>query len=123
VPPGVTAKLAPLALVPNNAPPVRAVYQLMVLPAEVAFNCEVAPAQIEVGVAVTGEGDGVTVFTVTVTGVRVGEAQATPVLVQDRITWPLPVRTPWVWVTPEVPAPVKLLPPPAPLEASEEPPP
>ena len=88
--PGVTAKLAPLALVPTSAPPVKAVYQLMVLPAEVAFNCEVAPAQIEVGVAVTGLGDAVTVFTVTVTGVRVADEHCEEEPVQDNAIKPLP---------------------------------
>jgi hypothetical protein len=52
------------------------VYQVWVLPtAPVEFNCEVAPAQIVAGVAVTGLGAAAIGLTVTVTGVRVGEGQ------------------------------------------------
>ena len=57
---GVTAKLAPLALLPMAVPPEGTVNQLMVLPADVAFSCEVPPGQIAAGVAVTGLGAGIT---------------------------------------------------------------
>ena len=55
---GETAKLAPLALVPIDEPPEGDVYQFMVFPGEVAFRLEDDPAQMKVGVAVTGEGAG-----------------------------------------------------------------
>ena len=62
----MTAKLAPLRLVPVLVPPVGTVYQLMLLPEEVAFKFEVAFMQTVEGVAVTevgadGKGDTPTV--------------------------------------------------------------
>jgi hypothetical protein len=48
---GLTLKLAPLAELPILLPPVDTVYQLIVLPAEVAFNCDDEPQLIEEGVA------------------------------------------------------------------------
>ena len=53
---GVTEKFAPLALVPMFVPPVETVYQYIVLPEEIAFKLDEAPAQIEAGVAVTEVG-------------------------------------------------------------------
>ena len=67
---GTTAKLAPLALVPNKVPPTAALYQRMVLPAEVAVKLAVAPGQTGLGVAVNAVGTpGATPVTVTVTAV------------------------------------------------------
>ena len=63
---GVTAKFAPLALVPIFAPPVATVYHCIVLPAEVALRLDVAPVQIAEAVAVTGAGADGNGFTVTV---------------------------------------------------------
>ena len=64
---GVTAKLAPLALLPIGVPVVGSVYQRIVLPAEVAFRFEVPPLNITDGVAVTGSGEEGDKKTVTVT--------------------------------------------------------
>ena len=50
---GATAKLAPLAIEPRVVPPVEAVYQSIVLPAEVAFRLEELPTAMVEGVAVT----------------------------------------------------------------------
>ena len=67
---GETAKFAALALVPIVIPPVATVYQLMVLPDDVAFRFEEEPTHIAAAVAVTEVGaDGIG-FTVTVTAVR-----------------------------------------------------
>ena len=44
--------------------------------------------------AVTGLGAAAIGFTVTVTGVRVGEGQDGGFTIQERITWPLPTCTP-----------------------------
>ncbi len=64
--PGVTEKLAALALDPIEVPSVATVYQLMLLPAEVAFRLTDEPAQTLAGEAVTevgtvGRADTVTV--------------------------------------------------------------
>ena len=56
VAPGVTEKLAPLALVPIATPPDGVVNQLIVLPAEVPFKLDELPKQMVAGVAVTGVG-------------------------------------------------------------------
>ena len=53
---GDTAKFAPLADVPSNVPSVDAVYQLMLLPADVAFKFEAAPLQIIAGDALSPVG-------------------------------------------------------------------
>ena len=54
---GVTAKFAPLALLPIEAPSVGVVYQSIKLPADVAFKLEEAPRKMADGVAVTGSGE------------------------------------------------------------------
>ncbi len=46
-------KFAPLLTVPNATPPEGTSNQEMLLPAELAFNCEGFPGQTEDGVAVT----------------------------------------------------------------------
>ncbi len=56
MPAGVTGKLAPLALVPRDVPPEAVVYQLMLLPVEVAFRLVVAFTHSVDGVAVTDPG-------------------------------------------------------------------
>ena len=53
---GVTAKFAPLALVPSEVPPVGVVYQAMLLPVDVAFKFEVALMHTVDGVAVAEAG-------------------------------------------------------------------
>ena len=64
---GVTAKLAPLAEFPILMPPDGTVYQLIILPAEIAFKLAGPPTpQKALGVAVTLIGGGVE-FTVIVT--------------------------------------------------------
>jgi hypothetical protein len=68
---GVTAKFVPLVLDPILVPPVATVYHLIVLPADVAFRLDDAPAQIAEGVAVTNIGAAGTRLTVTITGVLV----------------------------------------------------
>ena len=55
--PGFTGKFTPLVLVPMFEPALATVYHLMVLPAEVAFSCEVPPGgQSVAGDAVTEVG-------------------------------------------------------------------
>ena len=61
----MTAKFAALALEPMAVPPVDTVYQLMLLPVDVAFKLEEPGAQIEAGEAVTGLGVAGVAFTVT----------------------------------------------------------
>ena len=65
---GVTEKLAALADVPISVPPEETVYNLILFPAEVAFNCDVEPHTTEAGVADTDVGiaGGVTVTTTAV---------------------------------------------------------
>jgi hypothetical protein len=53
---GVTEKAAPLPLVPMEEPPVEAVYQLILLPVEVALKLVAVPAQRLAGLAVTEVG-------------------------------------------------------------------
>ena len=53
---GETGKFAPLALEPMETPPVGTVYQLIVLPAEVALRLVEVPQVIGLGLAVTGLG-------------------------------------------------------------------
>ena len=53
---GVTAKLAALALVPSDVPPVADVYQLMLLPVDVAFKFDVPLMQTVAGLALTEVG-------------------------------------------------------------------
>jgi hypothetical protein len=72
---GVTGKSTPLALVPILLPPEETVYHLIVLPADVAFIFDEAPAQIADGVAVTKVGAAGNGFTVTITEVRVALGQ------------------------------------------------
>ena len=72
---GLTAKFAPLALVPIAVPPVATVYQLMVFPDEVAFKFTLVPEQIVVALVVTAVGAVGAAFTITDTGVRVVEGQ------------------------------------------------
>ena len=79
---GDTEKFAPLALEPIATPPEETVYQLMLLPAEVAFRLVLCPWQIADGVAVTLVG-----------GVQGEETAGVMVII------PLPVRTPCVWIT------------------------
>jgi hypothetical protein len=55
---GATEKSAPLGEVPIGIPPVGAVYHKMVLPGAVALRVVVAPSQITLGEAVTGDGEG-----------------------------------------------------------------
>jgi hypothetical protein len=55
---GFTAKVPPLVLVPREVPPVEAVNQLILLPAEMALRFEAEPLQTEEGVAVTEVGTG-----------------------------------------------------------------
>lgn len=69
--PGLTGKLAPLALVPMDEPPVDTVYQEMVFPDDVAFKFEVPPAQMVAGEAVTGVGAAGEGLTVTVIDAQV----------------------------------------------------
>ena len=57
--PGVTEYVPPLAVVVSNVPPVAAVYQFMVLPAEIALSEDEDPAQIVAGVAVAAGALGV----------------------------------------------------------------
>lgn len=56
VPPGLTLKLAPLALDPIETPPVATVYHRIVFPADVAFKLELPPQDTVAGVAVTAVG-------------------------------------------------------------------
>ena len=72
---GVTAKFAPLALVPIFTPPDATVYHRIVFPAEVALRFDDAPAQIVAGVAVTAVGAAGNAVTVTVTAVLVALTQ------------------------------------------------
>ena len=57
VPPGLTLKLAPLALDPIETPPVATVYHRIVFPADVAFKLELPPQDTVAGVAVTEVGE------------------------------------------------------------------
>ena len=77
-------------------------YQLMLLPEEVAFSCEVPPEQMFVGEAVTGVG-AARGATVTVTGVRVAEVHNAPEAFHVRIIWPLPDLNPDVCTMPDEP--------------------
>lgn len=72
---GVIGKSTPLALVPILLPPEATVYHLIVLPDNVAFIFDEAPAQIADGFAVTEVGAAGNGFTVTVTEVRVALGQ------------------------------------------------
>jgi hypothetical protein len=91
-----TEKSAPLAEEPKEVPAESTVYQLIVLPTEIAFNNEVPETQTSVGVAVTGVGAaGEAPATVTVTGVLVADSQP-KTLSQVIVTKPSPERTPEV---------------------------
>ena len=61
---GDTVKLEPLADEPNNAPPLAAEYQFIVLPTEVALMDAVSLKQIAAGIALDAEivGTGFTVI-------------------------------------------------------------
>ena len=98
--PGVTRKFAPLAVVPIGLPPEGTVYQLMLLPLEMAFRLEEPPLQIELGVAVTDVGGAGIGVTVTVTATRAEEVQPLPA--QEINTCPSPERTPamLLWLEP-----------------------
>ena len=50
--------MPPLVLEPREVPPVEAVYQLILLPAEMALKFEAEPLHTEEGVAVTEVGTG-----------------------------------------------------------------
>ena len=90
-------KLAPLADVPNNVPPVGTVYHLMVFPADIALRLVEAPQVMDDGDADTPVG-GSGGATFTVTDVLVSLTQ--PAAFHAIITCPLPVLYPGVCVTP-----------------------
>ena len=80
---GLTEKFAPLALVPIAAPPEETVYQLIVLPADVAFKLLLPPTQIAAGEAVT----------------LVGAAHGEDTILGVILIKPLPCLEPCVWMT------------------------
>jgi hypothetical protein len=88
---GETEKAAPLRLVPMEEPPVEAVYQLILLPVEVALRLAAVPAQRLAGLAVTevGLAGKAETFTVVVT-----ELEQPLALVYEYVMTELPADLP-----------------------------